>query len=262
MTCSSPPSFRQVLIHTCTHNTVQVCGARRRKCSFSEIVGLSRPAIVSVSRGCRLPASCHVLLADISVLPSQPLCPQGRQRMSTGTETRLRASPLQQSCRIARVSFQTRSCRPFTEPMFHELHSTARSGRRQHAVESFRGPAVRFSRFYWSPCSIHLAPSSMSTMFVMPLHVLSRESSWRASEIARLDLSTSPYATPRHSATRRDGSLPIAVPSHLQRNSHQCRVQRTTSCASMEPGCSATKWKTGHHFRGFSTIQQVRIGET
>ena len=31
--------------------------------------------------------------------------------MSTGSETRLRASPLQQSCRIACVSFQTRSCR-------------------------------------------------------------------------------------------------------------------------------------------------------
>ena len=38
---------------------------------------------------------------------------------------------------------------------------------------------------------------------------------------------TSPFATPRRSATRRD-SLPIAVPSHIQRNAHhaESREQR------------------------------------
>ena len=34
-------------------------------------------------------------------------------------------------------------------------------------------PAVRFWRSCSSPCSIHLAPSSMSNLFVMPPHVLS-----------------------------------------------------------------------------------------
>ena len=67
-----------------------------------------RPAFVSVSRAS---SPNEVMFTCLISFCTSATCPQGCQVMSTGTETRLRASPLQQSCRIVRVSFQTRSCR-------------------------------------------------------------------------------------------------------------------------------------------------------
>ena len=74
--------------------------------------------------------------------------------MSTGTETRLRASPLQQSADSLAYPSQRDHAVPFTEPLFHELLCTARSSRRQHAVESFDTSCSVLAILLVSSCSL------------------------------------------------------------------------------------------------------------
>ena len=101
--CSSPPSFASTAPHS--HTTLSRRKCRSRDRSLGLFQDSSRECFTSFvsQRG-------HVHLLH-QLQPSQPLISLECQKMSTGTETRLRASPLQRSCRIARASFQTRSCR-------------------------------------------------------------------------------------------------------------------------------------------------------
>ena len=145
--------------------------------------------------------------------------------MSTGTETRPRASPPQQSCRITRVSFQTRPCRScHSSPCFTSSFARPEEVARQLSVESFDTScsvlAFLLVSLQCPSCSIVNEHSVR--------HATARvEQQTHGVHLRWLVLTSRHHHTPS-SATRRD-NLPIAVPSHLQRNAHQCRVQRTTS---------------------------------
>ena len=99
----------QVLIHTCTQHFPGLWSTQTQVLFKRSFLGLlqtsNRECLTSVvsQRG-------HVHLPH-QLQPSQSLVLQDCQGMSTGTETRLRASPHQRSCRIDRVSFETRSSR-------------------------------------------------------------------------------------------------------------------------------------------------------
>ena len=214
--CSSPPSFASTdpHLHTTLSSFVEhadVSGVFQR--SFLGLLQTSnRECLTSVvsQRG-------HVHLPH-QLLPSQRLCPQGCQGMSTGTETHLRASPHQRSCRICRVSKRDHAV-PVSESFSHELVRTARSCRRQHAVESFDTSCLVLAfllvSLQYPLCSI-VNESSVR-------HALARANSVHLRSLV-LTSGHKPFATPRRSE-----NLPTAIPSHLQRNAHQCRVQRTTS---------------------------------
>ena len=148
----------------------------------------------------------------------------------TGTETRLKASPHQRSCRIARASFQTRPCRS-TEPLFHEFLRTTR-GSRQHTVESFDTScavlAFLLLSLQYPPCSIVNEHSVR--------HALARvEQQTHGVHLRSLVLTSRHHHTPLHGILQLEEMvLPIAVPSHHQRNAHHCRVQRKTSSSQYQ----------------------------
>ena len=177
--------------------------------------------------------------------------------MSTGTGTRLRASPLAES--LAYPSKRDHSV-SFTAPLFHQLFRTARSSRRQHAVESFD-----------TSCSV-LAFLLVSLQY--PSCSIVNEHSVRHAT-ARVEQHThgvhlrSLVLTSRHHHTPFDGVLQleeiifplqsrlISREMHISAESRKQRQRLGNQAAPLPNG------KLGNTSDGFfPQLQQVRIGET
>ena len=120
-------------------------------------------------------------------------------------------------------------------------------------------PAVRFSHSCSSPCSIHLAPSSMSALFVIPPARVEQQT--HGVHLRSLVLTSRHHHTPVHGILQLEETVfplqsrLISGEVHISAESTEQRHRLNNQAASPPNG------KLGHHFRGFATRQQIRIGE-
>ena len=122
-------------------------------------------------------------------------------------------------------------------------------------------PAVPFSRSCSSPCCIHLAPSSISTLFVMPSHVLRQQT--HGGHLRSLVLTSRHHHSPLHCVLQL-GEIIFPLQSRLiSREMHiSAESRRTTSLSSITRMLRYLMENWAPLPRVFHNHKRVRIDET
>ena len=209
-------------------------------------------------RSCSLASSASAISAT---------CPPDSRRMSTGTETHLRASSHLRSCQIARVLFQRDHAVPVTQALFHELLRTTRGCRRQHTVQSFH-TSCPVSLFLLAPlqypvCSLVNEQSIRHTFARAEQHT-------HSVHLRSLIWTSRHHQSPLHSVLQLEETVFPLHSRHISREMHiSARVQRTTpsSPTIRKPVVNnqvapLPSGKLGTTSEGFPHSKRVRVDET